>query len=877
MTAHPEWDRLRELFEAALARPPGERAAFLDEHTQGDDAIRLEIDSLLTAHEAAAQFLDQPAWGSHPQSAPDRSVERGGLDHLSGLAPGTRLGAFEILGVLGVGGMGEVYRARDTRLDRFVAIKVLSGQLEFGSRGRERFEREARAISRLSHPHICTLYDVGTARVNGREVPFLVLEHLEGETLAGRLAHRPVPIPDALEYAIEIADALAAAHAQGIVHRDLKPANVMITDAGVKLLDFGLAQFRLPESAELPPTSSHTPLTSAGMIFGTAPYMSPEQLEGRRLDARSDIFTFGSVLYEMLTGQRAFPGTATRSTAAQILSDDPRPVNELATSVPAALATIVAQCLRKDPAGRYQSIADVKVALDDVQATVASGRPAPVATRQKDTLPSLRPALARKRLVWILAFALFVAAVGIGIWTLKWPFGATASTTHRRSIAVLPLTNLSGNPEQDYFAEGMTEALIGDLSHIAALRVVSRASVMRYKGTQKPVADIARELNVETVAAGSVMRSGDQVRVTVQLVDAADDRTTWSNSYDGDVRGILALQRAVARAVAQEIRVKLTPQEQQTLATARPVNAEAQDLYMKGRYHMARRAEANRDQALNYFLRAIEKDPTFSPAHSALAGIYGLYSDHRKMQEAARNALRLDDRDADAYAALGYGKMNADWDWSGAEQDLKRAIELNPNSMGAHHLYSHFLTPRGRHEESLAEARKALELDPLNMITSEHMGWASHFARQYDQAIEHYRRMLEMEPTFALGHVRIAHTYEQKGMLAEAIAECTKASELSRGERGIADLAHAFALAGRVVEAREILGRLEAAPRPAAYEIALVYVGLGERDQAFRWLDKAVEQHSNFAQMTLNVEPRLDPVRTDPRFQSVLRRVGLSN
>jgi eukaryotic-like serine/threonine-protein kinase len=869
MTAHPEWDRLRELFEAAVARPPGDRAAFLDEHTKGDDAIRREIESLLVAHEAAAQFLNQPAWGPGPESgAPGRS------DHRSRLGTGTRLGVFEILEVLGVGGMGEVYRARDTRLDRLVAIKVLSRHLEFDARGRERFHREARAISRLSHPHICTLHDVGTAPVTGREVPFLVLEHLEGETLAGRLAHGPVPIVEALEYAIEIADALAAAHAHGIVHRDLKPANVMITDAGIKLLDFGLAQFRHPESASaaLPPTSSHTPLTSAGMIFGTAPYMSPEQLEGRTLDARSDIFTFGSVLYELLTGQRAFPGTATRSTAAQILSDDPRPVNEVATSVPAALTTIVSQCLRKDPAGRYQSIADVKVALEHVQDTYASGRPV-VGTLQTDRLPS---AIARKRLGWVLAFALLVVAVGAGLSTVKWPFGAPTSTTRGPSIAVLPLTNLAGNPEQDYFAEGMTEALIGDLSHIAALRVVSRTSVMRYKGTQKSVSDIAHELNVDTVVAGSVLRSGDQVRVTVQLVDAADDRTTWSNSYDGDVRGVLTLQREVARAVAQEIRVKLTPEEQRTLATTRPVNTEAQDLYMKGRYHMARRTEANRDLALNYFLRSIEKDPTFSPAHDALAGVYGMYGDWRKMQEAARNALRLDDRNANAYAALGYGKMNLDWDWSGAEQDLKRAIELNPNSYGAHHLYSHFLTPKGRHEESLAEARKALELDPLNVNTSEHMGWACHFARQYDQAIEHYRRMLEMEPTFAQGHMSMAYTYEQKGMLAEAIAAFTKARELSKGQTGTEGLAHALSSAGRVGEAREILRKLEAAPRPAAYDIALVYVGLGERDQAFRWLERAVEEHSNFGQMTLNVEPRLDSVRADPRFQSVLRRVGLS-
>lgn len=296
-------------------------------------------------------------------------------------------------------------------------------------------------------------------------------------------------------------------------------------------------------------------------------------------------------------------------------------------------------------------------------------------------------------------------------------------------------------------------------------------------------------------------------------------------------------------------------------------------LYLLGPRSSARSRAAS--GGVHYFARAIEKDPTFAPAHAALAATYGLYGDHRKVQEAARNALRLDDKNAEAYASLGYAKMNADWDWSGAEQDLKRAIALDPNSMGAHHLYSHFLTPKGRHEESLAEARKALELDPLNMITSEHMGWVSHFARQYDQALEHYRRMLEMEPAFALGHVRIAYTYEQKGMLAEAIAEFTTARELSRGSTGLADVGHALAIAGRVPESRQILRQLEQAPRPASYEIGVVYVGLGEKDQAFSWFERAIEQHSHFGQMTINVDPRLDSVRSDPRFQSLLRRIGL--
>jgi serine/threonine protein kinase len=360
MIPRSDWESLRALFEAALERPPSERAAFLRGQTD-DETIRGEVGSLIAAHEQAKGFLTESAHG------PVREHES--LVDALRLAAGSRLGAFEILEPLGTGGMGEVYRARDTRLDRFVAIKVLSPAIATGPRGRERFEREARAISKLSHPHICALYDVSMAHVGGREVPFLVLELLEGETLAARLARGPLSVGQVVDHAIDMADALATAHGQGIVHRDLKPSNVMVTTSGVKLLDFGLAQLRVPEGANdgVPAAPGDHPLTSAGMVVGTPPYMSPEQVEGRKVDARSDIFSFGSVLYEMLTGQRAFAGTSTRSAAAQILSDDPTPVNGLVRSVPADLAKVVSHCFRKDPARRYQYIADVKVALEDVR------------------------------------------------------------------------------------------------------------------------------------------------------------------------------------------------------------------------------------------------------------------------------------------------------------------------------------------------------------------------------------------------------------------------------------------------------------------------------------------------------------------------------
>ena len=413
------WERLRALFEGALERPPAERAAFLRGQTD-DEAIRGEVASLIAAHEQAEGFLAESTFG------PMREHES--LVDAPRLAAGSRLGAFEILEPLGTGGMGEVYRARDTRLDRFVAIKVLSPAIDIGPRGRERFEREARAISKLSHPHICALHDVGAAHVDGREVPFLVLELLEGETLAARLARGPLSVGQAVDHAIDMADALATAHAQGIVHRDLKPANVMVTASGVKLLDFGLAQLRAPGASDgVPAAPIDHPLTSSGMVIGTPPYMSPEQVEGRKLDARSDIFSFGALLYEMLTGQRAFAGNATRSAAAQILGDDPTPVNELVRAVPADLANVVSHCLRKNPARRSQSIADVKVALEDVRE----------ASRSRPQAQTSHTG-SRWRWAWMMLLVPAVLAAGYVAWPRQSPPEAPPPR-------VVPLTTLQGS------------------------------------------------------------------------------------------------------------------------------------------------------------------------------------------------------------------------------------------------------------------------------------------------------------------------------------------------------------------------------------------------------------------------------------------------
>jgi eukaryotic-like serine/threonine-protein kinase len=838
------WRKLSQLYHVALNRTGVERDDFLETACAGDDTLRRELKSLLANEMAAREFFGNLV----------RPSDASPTEELKTLV-GRYVGPYQITAKLGAGGMGIVYKAVDPKFDRPVAVKLLPRNLA-DAPTRARFQREAQTASSLNHPHILTVHDLGEVD----ERPYLVTEFVDGGTLREWAKAVPHTWQEKVHLLIGVADALATAHAAGIIHRDVKPENILISSAGyAKLADFGLAKLMEPIADDR--TSEGK--TRSGVIMGTLPYMSPEQASGLPVDVRSDIFSFGLVLHELLAGRRPFAAATGLEELQRITHGAPDTLEE---DVPLALRQVVEKALEKAPADRYQTMRDLVVDLRRLPRAEGPRREA-----------YARHAIHRGRTQWAAAALAAVVVLGstaTALW--RWS-AATTSSARIQSIAVLPFENLSADPSQEYFADGMTEALIGDLAQIAALRVVSRTSVMRYRGSEKSIADISRELNVNTVLGGSVMRVGEQVRITVQLVDPVDDRTIWSNSFERDIRDILGLQREVAQAVAREIRIKLSPHEQATLASARAVNPEAHDLYLRGLYHLARRAEQNRDQALNYLRSAIEKDPTFAPAHAALARTYSMVPDYARMKDSSANALRLDDTNAEAYATRGHARLNADWDWLQAESDLLRAIQLNPNSMEAHHYYSHFLTPKGRHDESLVHARKAHELDPLNTVTSEHLGWASHFARQYDGAIEHYRRMLAMEPTFAVGHVRIAHTYEQKGMLAEAITAFTKASELSQGQIGGANLAHALALAGRVGEAREILRRLESAPQPAAYDIAVAYVGLGEKQSAFAWFERAIEQHSNFGQMTINVDPRLDSVQSDPRFQSLLRRLGLSD
>ena len=619
-------------------------------------------------------------------------------------------GPYRVEGPLGAGGMGEVFRGTDTRLNRQVAIKVLPSSVALDQQMRARFAREAKAVAALTHPHICTLYDVG----RHDEVDFLVMEYLEGDTLAARLADGPLSLDLALTHANEIAGALDHAHRHGVIHRDLKPANIMLTASGAKLLDFGLAKFRPaadvgaaePDETRAS-TTVHTPgnrvsessehddahLTHGGTVLGTVRYMAPEQICGGEVDARSDLFSFGAVLYEMLTGKRAFDGDSATAVRLAILEREPPPVSSLQPLVPPAVDEIVRRCLAKDPDERWQTAGDVLAELKRVS--------------ESSTLP--RP---RTGAVWKGVAAILITAItGLAVWLLtggfeRWSTAPLAGEI--RSIAVLPFEDLSGDPEQEYFADGMTEQLIAELAKIGGLRTISRTSVMQYKTARKAVPTIARELGVDAIIEGSVVRAGDTARITAKLIRGTSGEIIWAESYERDLREVLALQRELARTIISKVDITLTPQDQARLASARPVNPEVHLQVLLGRYHVAKATEDGVRKAIQYFGTAIAGDPASAMAHAGLAEAYaalsGFYVHPRevmpKAKQAAETALRLDESVADAHAVLGFIHLVYDWNGPAAEKELLRALDLNPTLASARLHYAAYLASQARHDES---------------------------------------------------------------------------------------------------------------------------------------------------------------------------------
>jgi TolB-like protein/Tfp pilus assembly protein PilF len=795
--------------------------------------------------------------------------------------------------LLGAGGMGEVYRARDPRLGREVAIKVLPGQVGRDATRLRRFEQEARAASALNHPNILTVFDVGV--IEGTS--YLVTELLEGSSLRARLQRAKgssrggapsgadLPLRTAVEWATEIARGLAAAHERGIVHRDLKPENVFITREGrVKILDFGLAKHTgeptLREGAV--DASTEVALTTAGTILGTVGYMSPEQVRGEAAGARSDVFSFGCVLHELVTGERAFPGASAPEVMSAILRDEPAALAGVSgVAVPEALAGVLARCLAKEPARRYGSASELVAALD---AAAAAGLPSRIAG---PPAAALGPPVTRAWKGALLALG-GLALVGLTLWIVRQrsPAGPAAPVRFA-SLAVLPFQIASRNPDELYLADGMTEALITDLARLGAERVLSSTAVMGYREKPKPPLEIARELGVEALVEGSVLRDGDRLTVDVRLVDGGSGTARWTDRFERDLREVLLLQDEVARAVANALGVdaavaaRLAPP-----AASRPVDPETFELYLRGRFHWNQRTDEALPKALDQFQRAVERSPDYAPGWAGLADTYLTLFDYDLMpaaeatpaaRRAATRALELDNRLAAAHTSLAHVSLH-DWDGSEAERHFRRAIELDPSYALAYHWYALALTTVGKLDEAVAAMERGRALDPLSLRMNADLGMAYIAARQYDRAIAQEKKTLELDPKFRTAHWLLGLAYELDGNDAEAVASFRRALELSPGNPNyLAALGHAHAVAGRREEARATLAELErpSKDRPVSpFFIALVYAGLGERDAAFAALEGAFTERSGSIRY-LKIEPRLDSLRSDPRYADLMRRVGL--
>jgi serine/threonine protein kinase/tetratricopeptide (TPR) repeat protein len=746
------------------------------------------------------------------------------------LGPGARVGPYEIVSLLGEGGMGQVYRGRDPRLGRDVAIKVLPADSAGDADAVARFEREARAIASLSHPNILAIFDVG--RENG--AVYVITELLDGDTLRKRIEAAPLGWRKALEIGADIADGLAAAHARSVVHRDLKPENVMVTSEGrVKILDFGLAQtdpfLSAPDSGDLPTTKFQT---DPGTIVGTLGYMAPEQLKGEAVTASADIFALGCILYEMVTAKRPFQRPSGAATIAAILKDDV-PHDELSDAAPPELQRVIEGCLEKNPSQRFQSAKDLSLTLRAIASSSA-------------VLPAeMVKSIARK---------------------------AKRASKSIDSLAVLPFENVGSDPGAEYLSEGITEGTINRLSQLPKLKVMARSTVFRFKGRAADALTVGRELRVRGVVTGRVKFVGDRLIVNAELVDANDGAQLWGEQYNRPLADLVQLQEEMSREIAEALRIKLTGAEKKRMRHKATTNSEAYQLYLKGRHQWNKRTEESLNRGIAFFRAAIDADPAFASAYSGLADSFVTLATNiplppreamPKAKAAAEKAIKIDENLAEAWASRAAVRWWYDWDWAGAEADYKRAIELNPNYATAHDGYAMLLCARGRFDEAIEQISRAADLDPLSLIIAVHAGWPHYFARNYDAAIRCFDKALELDANFIPAHGWRGMALGQQKRYAEALAAFERALAVDHIPILLAMLAHAHAIAGHRAEAEATLTslRYEALSRYISpYDIAVIYAGLGDLDAARTEIDKAREDRSAWM-VFFDVDPRLDAIR----------------
>jgi len=823
---------------------------------------------------------------------------------LKNISPNTPFAHYRIISKIGAGGMGEVYLAEDTQLDRRVALKILPAEFANQTDRMNRFVREAKSASALNHPNIITIHEIGT----DGSTHFIASEYIEGETLHSQLRLEPPTLKSALEISIQIASALDAAHRAGIVHRDIKPENVIIRPDGlVKILDFGIAKLsELPTSgtgsSEEVATALKSEGTSPGMIIGTAHYMSPEQARGKSVDARSDIFSFGIVFYELLSGRRPFEGENAMDVMGAVLHKEAVPITQLVPTLPQEIERIVNKTLRKDREQRYQTAKDLLIDLKDAnveldfqnkkERTTASQTPAATAARPNDTKHPTSSAeyitqeVKKHKLGLVLGSLILLGLIAVATWAFV--FRTSTKTGPIDSIAVLPFQNKSSDSDTEYLADGLAESLIFRLSQLPNLKVSPTSTVMRYKGKDSDITQIAKELEVDAVMSGRVSERGDDLTISVELVDARTKKIIWAEQYDRKMSDLLATQREIATTITQKLELKLSGNEAKGITKKYTDSNEAYQLYMRGRYSFAKRTKGEMLRAIEYFRQAIKLDPKFALAYARIAETYASMPAYPYLspkeafpqaKAAAEQALEIDPTLAEAHTFLAYSLIIYDWNWTEAERSFKRAIELDPNNSAAHFRYGQvYLAPMGRFDEAVAEIKRGLELEPLDINMGVSLAWVYLGAAQYDKALDQAKKTYDLEPTHPLARWMLSEAYINKGVYGEAISLVEQwlhddpTSQFAHRDAGIA-----YAKAGRRDKAEEIISKFREIAKTQyvpTCRIASIYVALDDKDKAYEELTKAFDAR-DWEMHRLKADTYWNPLRNDARFKEMLKRLNL--